>query len=370
MKKDQHQDYAETIRQMREAGQINEAQARALEDAVNVSEQRKQVLIKQIEIKKFERERRSWGFLGYGFVVLAALVGVLVLASSPGRLGRNTAKAVANVTRAGLALGRGELAQAREWSQKAIRKAPRLPLAHTLHGLVAQKQFEASGDNRYREEANAAFSQAETLIKEREGARMNGTAVFFFIVFLIFIAGGVLAVFLALYNLLVRKEESVNEAWAQVGTWVQRKVDLIPVLIDIVREYAGHEKSTLEDVVKARSEAHAALAAIEGTGAAKQEQLEKINVIQDLLAKGLGSVKVLVERYPQLKANQNYMAVQKQLDHTESSIAWARQDFNRKVMDYNTNVRQFPMNILAAWGHFDAKKYFSNEPESTTGGAR
>jgi LemA protein len=160
------------------------------------------------------------------------------------------------------------------------------------------------------------------------------------------------------YNHMVSEEENVKTAWGQVENQYQRRSDLIPNLVSVVKGYAKHEQETLEGVVKARAEA--TKTTIDPTNIT-EEQLQKFQSAQGGLSDALSKLMVVVERYPDLKANQNFLELQAQLEGTENRIAVARKRFNEAAQTYNTYIRRMPQNIFAGIFGFKAKPYFSAE---------
>ncbi len=161
---------------------------------------------------------------------------------------------------------------------------------------------------------------------------------------------------ISIYNGMVRKDEAVASAWSQVENVYQRRADLIPNLVNTVKGAADFERSTLEEVVQARASAtQVKLSADELTEA----NVARFQAAQDALSASLGRLLVSVERYPELKATQNFTELQAQLEGTENRIAVERQKFNETVKDYNTSIRRFPANIFASMFHFDKKGYFT-----------
>ncbi|GAB3650927.1 LemA family protein [Echinicola sediminis] len=157
------------------------------------------------------------------------------------------------------------------------------------------------------------------------------------------------------YNQFVQTEENINGQWAEVETQYQRRADLIPNLVNTVKGYADFEKETLEGVINARAKATSInLNADELT----PEKIAQFQQAQDQLSGSLSRLLVAVERYPDLKANQNFLDLQAQLEGTENRIAVARRNFNQSVQAYNSNLRTFPNNIFAGWYDFDKKGYF------------
>lgn len=157
------------------------------------------------------------------------------------------------------------------------------------------------------------------------------------------------------YNGMVTSQEKVNTAWSQVENQYQRRADLIPNLVETVKGYAAHERETLEGVIEARSKA--TQTTIDPTRL-NAENMAQFQATQDQLSQALSRLMVVVERYPDLKANENFRQLQAQLEGTENRIAVARMDFNNIAKEYNTQIRRFPTNIVAGIFHFDARPYF------------
>jgi len=157
------------------------------------------------------------------------------------------------------------------------------------------------------------------------------------------------------YNEIIVKDEAVTGAWSQVQNVYQRRADLIPNLVATVKGYAEHEQSTLEGVVEARSKATSINIDASNLDA---ESLKKFQAAQDGLSSALGRLIAVAENYPDLKANQNFLDLQAQLEGTENRITVERQKFNDTVKDYNTYIRTFPKNIYASIFNFASKAYF------------
>jgi LemA protein len=157
------------------------------------------------------------------------------------------------------------------------------------------------------------------------------------------------------YNGMVTSEEEVDTAWSQVENVYQRRADLIPNLVNTVKGYAAHESETLEGVVNARAKATQVTVDAENL---TPEQLQKFNEAQGELSSALGRLLAVTEAYPDLKANQNFLELQAQLEGTENRIATERMKFNETAKGYNTLIRQFPKNIIASVFGFDKKPYF------------
>jgi len=157
------------------------------------------------------------------------------------------------------------------------------------------------------------------------------------------------------YNNMVELDEGVSEKWAQVENVYQRRADLIPNLVNTVKGYASHEKETLEGVIEARSKATQTTIDPSKLNA---ESIKQFAAAQDGLSSALSKLMVVVERYPDLKANQNFLELQAQLEGTENRIAVERKKFNESAKSYNTFIRKFPKNIYAGMFGFEKKDYF------------
>lgn len=170
---------------------------------------------------------------------------------------------------------------------------------------------------------------------------------------------GVVAVvaifFYITYNGFVNKEEGVNAAWSNVETQYQRRSDLIPNLVNTVKGYAAHESQTLASVTEARARATSINLS---AGELTPERLTQYQQAQAEVRTALGRLIAVAESYPDLKANQNFIELQSQLEGTENRIAVARKDFNDAARKYNVAVRRFPSNLVAALFGFDQKPYF------------
>jgi LemA protein len=175
----------------------------------------------------------------------------------------------------------------------------------------------------------------------------------------VFLALGLVAAMFSLnscgYNSMVEKDELVTKSWADVEAQYQRRADLIPNLVSTVKGYADFEQETLTQVIEARAKATSTEIKVDDL---TPENVQKFQAAQDGLSSALSRLLVTVERYPDLKANQNFLELQAQLEGTENRITVARTRFNETVGDYNTYIRKFPKNIVASLFDFDKKGYF------------
>lgn len=160
------------------------------------------------------------------------------------------------------------------------------------------------------------------------------------------------------YNGLVSMDENVSNQWANVETQYQRRSDLIPNLVNTVKGYAKHESETLESVMAARSQA--TQVKIDPSNCTPQ-QLAAYQKAQGDVTTALGKLLAITENYPDLKANQNFLELQSQLEGTENRINVARKDFNDTAKKYNTSLRSFPRNIIASMCGFEKRVYFEAE---------
>ena len=157
------------------------------------------------------------------------------------------------------------------------------------------------------------------------------------------------------YNNMVKMDEGVQAAWSQVENVYQRRADLIPNLVATVKGYATHEQQTLEGVVSARSKATQITVDADNL---TPDNLAKYQKAQGELGAALGKLLAITENYPELKANENFMSLQSQLEGTENRIAVERKKFNEAARNYNTGIRQVPNNLVASMFGFEKKPYF------------
>lgn len=157
------------------------------------------------------------------------------------------------------------------------------------------------------------------------------------------------------YNGMVREDEEVGKAWGNVQTAYQRRADLIPNLVNVVKGYAEHEKGTLEGVIEARAKATSININVEDL---TEENMAKLNAAQGELSTALNKLMAVAEAYPDLKANEQFSELQSQLEGTENRINEVRNTYNETVRSYNVKVRKFPGNILANIFGFSTKPMF------------
>ena len=165
------------------------------------------------------------------------------------------------------------------------------------------------------------------------------------------------------YNRMVVSDENVQAAWAQVENVYQRRADLIPNLVATVKGYAEHESATLENVTAARAKATQITVSPEDL---TEESIARFNEAQGELSSAIGRLLMVTENYPDLKANQNFLDLQAQLEGTENRIATERMKFNEAAKQFNTEIRRFPDNIVASMFGFEKKGYFEAQAGAET----
>src|SRR6266481_9492694 len=181
------------------------------------------------------------------------------------------------------------------------------------------------------------------------------------LVILLFIVVVAALALMGSYNRLVRLQQGVDSQWAQVQNVYQRRADLIPNLVNTVQGAANFEKSTLTDITNAR----ASVGRVQldpNKAPTDAAQLEQFQAAQGQLSNALSRLLLVTERYPELRANQNFLSLQAQLEGTENRISVERGNFNKTVQDYNVAVRSFPTNLIAGMLGFSPKPFFAAQP--------
>ncbi len=187
---------------------------------------------------------------------------------------------------------------------------------------------------------------------------MKGQIVLSVIVVVLIIFCAAAGILIFNYNGIVAAEKTTESAKADIETVCQRRLDLIPNLVATVKGYAQHERQTLVAVTEAREKAQGVLQSVRGKDSLNEQDLAALAGSQSQLMSSLKSLFALVENYPDLKANSNFLALQDQLEGTENRISVARQRYNYAVRQYNTRIDTFPGNIFAVMFGFDEKEYF------------
>jgi LemA protein len=206
----------------------------------------------------------------------------------------------------------------------------------------------------------------EALHQERR-TTMGNARTFSASIFVIVIAAVIGVAILLLYNGLIDAREKVNAGWAQVENQYQRRLDLVPVLIDGVKTYMDHERETLTALTEARANALGANKVLAGRSPETEQQLRAVEASQGGLQSALARLFAVVENYPDLKASQNFLTLQDQIEGTENRIAVERRNYNEWSRRYNTRTMTFPSNVIADLLGFSSKPYFQAEDSALQG---
>ena len=348
------------IEKMIKEGTITSEQAELLLHAVNESEQRRQTVVDDIKAHRKFRKNKAKGFLASIVFVALVLISILIhlaIAQSPGL---DVQKAIQEFGHAAGFVEKQNYPSAVESIEKGIEKAPHFFLGYTMLGMTYQMMGAADKTQKYESLATEAFDKAANFReKQADKSRRKITGIVFLVIFLLLIFSGVCLVLLLLYNSLIRREEDVSESWALVATYYQRRLDLIPLVLNVVKEFVGHEQETFKAVSEARTRATRVLDQVGGIATEDAQKLGEIDRAEDALNLALGKMNAVAEQYPDLKTNASYLAVQQELSDTENQIAYARQTYNQKVRKYNTGLRIFPFNLMAAAFGFNSRTYFA-----------
>lgn len=172
------------------------------------------------------------------------------------------------------------------------------------------------------------------------------------LIIVVVIVAGLIFFFISIYNSLIRLRNQVKNAWSQIDVQLKRRHDLIPNLIETVKGYMTHEREIMENITKYRSQAMEA------------NTVGEISKAEGLLSGALGQLRVQVENYPDLKANQNFLSLQEELSSTENRISFARQAYNDQVLFYNNKIEMVPSNIVAGMFNFTKEEFFEVEDKT------
>lgn len=173
-----------------------------------------------------------------------------------------------------------------------------------------------------------------------------------FLILIIGVVGAAIFALITIYNALITRKNRVEEAWSDIEVQMKRRYDLIPNLVETVKGYAAHEKGVLENVTKARNMAMGA------------KSLDEHRSAENMLTDTLKSLFAVAENYPDLKADKNFLELQRELSDTENKIQAARRFYNSNVRDYNIMIESFPTNVVAGYFRFEKKEFFDLEEEA------
>jgi len=191
--------------------------------------------------------------------------------------------------------------------------------------------------------------------------RVSGLSLFAVVIGVLALLGGLL---MLIYNGLVSSREQVNAGWAQVENVYQRRLDLVPLLVDAVQTYTEHERETLAQLTEARANAMRANGTLGSQVPDTVDQLKTIEASQGAMESALARLFAVVESYPELKASQNFLGLQDQIEGTENRLAIERRNYNEFSRRYNTRLQTFPSNLVAEMLGFQSKPYFEAEAKA------
>jgi LemA protein len=229
---------------------------------------------------------------------------------------------------------------------------------YRLLGMAYEQRYQQSKSASDRQGAAEAFARAERLERRMT---MKGNPVIFGMLFVLVVITGIVLWIMAMYNGLARSDERVDERWAQVEAVLQRRLDLIPQLLETVKGYATHERDTLLAVTEARAKALGMLQATSGKAPESSQAIRQLNQAQDALSSALSKLLALAEQYPDVKAGTNFLTLQDQLEGTENRITVERQRYNNAVRTYNSRLRMFPSNVVAGMFGYEPREYFESK---------
>ena len=347
----------EKIKKMMLEGKINSDEAKLLLKALDESERKKERIFKEVLNHKRKREKTLLKILGVWFLFF------FLATSFPFYLGKLQSskyslslEALEYFQKTNHFLKEGDYLKAAKFCRKGIEKSP-TSLGYSLLGVIYELVYKETKNNIFKEKARVNFDKAEKLrINIKGGEKMR--AILFLFILLIIILSFIGLGALLFYNLLVKREEKANKSFADIQAQYQKKLDLVPVLLEAVKNYAAHEKETQLQVTQARSKVQEVM---EGFLAFGKEKLKKFLESQKELNTGLARLFALAEKYPDLKASANFLTIQKQLEDIEDTIARKREIYNNQVRVYNSSLRYFPMNLIVKVFKFEPKEYFGME---------
>jgi LemA protein len=243
---------------------------------------------------------------------------------------------------------------------------PGQTLDYFILGEAYNRRFALSRQSIDAARAAENFHRADELVrKQLTEVSMNQKAILFTVIPLLCLLGILAFIALLSFNGLATRDEQVDARWGQVESVLQRRLDLIPQLVETVRGYASHEERTFTNVINARSKLADALANKLATSS-PEDRVRQVGLADNEFQSALRGLSVVIEKYPVLKANSNFLTLQEQLEGTENRINTERLRFNEAVRDYNTTLRRFPGNVTGALFGFDARAYFEAKGEAHT----
>jgi len=339
------------LRKLIQEGKLAEDEGWQLLEAFEAAEARDRVVLEELRrVQAVRRSGRVWGSVSVGLLVMAmAYLSVATVIGSARAPSATLAPTLPQLV--------GEdLDRAIERLEQQVRR-PATASDYRLLSVAYRQRFERTHIDADQQRAVQMWARAERL--ERRTA-MAGRGVFG-VIFVLVIVTAVALWVMAMYNGLAKSDEQVNVRWAQVEAVLQRRLDLIPQLVETVKGYVMHERETLVAITEARGKALGILQATGQTAPKSTKTMEELTAAMTALSNTSKSLFALVEQYPELKANTNFLTLQDQLEGTENRIAVERQRYNDAVRDYHARLRVFPSNVVAGMFGFEAREYFESK---------
>jgi LemA protein len=345
------------IRELIDSGRIPPEEGQRLLEALHSAESQDRILREELrEIEAAKRSSRRWTLAAVGLAAIAALA-LLVVVVGPGPL--TSADQDARIS---AQLASQDLDVAIAQLEQRLRQPGTASDYRTL-SVAYYMRYQQSGDESDRLRAVEAGARADQMQRRFS---MQGRSGVFGLLFVLIILTTVILGIALMYNGLTTRDERVEERWAQVEAVLQRRLDLVPALVETVRGYANHERDTLTAVTEARVKALGALESAQGASPRDPQMAQTVTSAQDQLSSALGRLLAIAEQYPDLRASASFVTLQSQLEGTENRIAVERQRYNTSVRDYNSRLRAFPSNVVGAMFGYEGREYF----ESASGADR
>jgi LemA protein len=348
----------EHIERLKSEGKISDSEARELEAALETSRAEDEALLRQFKQRRAHRRPGSiWAVLNISVLCLALAAFTYLSVVAPSRASR-----AASAEREAPEAFKGQNLDVVIAGLEAKLRQPGRPSDYRQLARAYTKRFQISQQHSDLLLAEQALARARSLQhKDPTEAGMAKHSAVFGILWTVIIIAGIGVTIMLPYNSLVKKDEMVDARWSQVETVLQRRLDLIPGLVESVKGYAKHEQQTLLAVTEARSKA---LSVLSGSAAQTRERdsdLGELDQADTQLRAALGRLFVVVEQYPALQASTNFITLQDQLEGSENRIAVERQRYNDAVRHYNAKIRAFPGNVVSAMFGFTPRAYFASK---------
>ena len=330
-------------------------------EADDISLENDDILLRRVRAARSSRRLTLLGTTLSLLLIVGAIVFFLVFPSNPGFY-RMSPSGISNSPIPDTPDRLDSLIQTLE---QKLRKPGR---AHDYHDLAAayRKRFELTQDVEDQRRAVLADDKFQSLMRKNPAKEpfMKASSVLFPFMFVVLIIGLIGLIVMLLQNSLVRRDEAVDARWSQVEVQLQRRLDLVPQLVETVKGYAQHEQDTLLRVTRARTQLADALQQTTAKAPTDEAVTQQLTEASTTLGKELHALLVMVERYPDLKASQSFIGLQDQLEGTENRIAVERQRYNESVRLLNTRIRAFPHNVVAGIFGFEAREYLQAKLEA------